>query len=214
LAAGLNHLSEDAAYPGDLTRSGIDGSAFRISNVDPEGRTVASYTNIHLNGKLDIRDVMAFFRQEPISRNKSLEAHIFQISDGTAHGTVEWVSMADNRTSVFVPFYPMATTEVFEAFHAGTAMPEHAEEEPAEGLYYAMSDGTFGLYPEGWRDSWYWVFTRLEHIARDHEEAAVTIRERMEALQDQTKVCHGIGFIELYGITPKFTPFLRELPKV
>jgi len=185
LAAGLNYLSEDAAYPEDLTRSGIDGSAFRISNVDSEGKTVAPYTNIHLKGKLGVRDVMAFYQQEPISRNKSLETHIFQISDGTVHGTVEWVSMADNRTSVFVPYYPMATTEVFEAFHKDIAMPKHMEEEPAEGLHYGMSDGTYGLYPEGWRDSWYWVFTRLEHIARDHEEAAVSIRERMDTLQDQ-----------------------------
>lgn len=64
-------------------------------------------------------------------------------------------------------------------------MPKHTEEEPTEGLYYRMSDGTFGIYPEGWRKSWYWVFTRLEHIARDHEEAAVSIRERMGAMQDQ-----------------------------
>ena len=54
-----------------------------------------------------------------------------------------------------------------------------------EGLYFGMSDGTWGLYPEGWQDSWYWVFTRLEHIARDNEEAAVSIRVWMDGLQDQ-----------------------------
>jgi len=185
LASGLNYLSGEAMYPKDLKRSGIDGSAFRISNVDSEGRTVAPYTNIHLKGKLDIRDVMSFFHQDPISRHRSLETHIFQISDGTAHGTVEWVSMADNRTSVFVPYYPMETAEVFAAFHPDTAMPEHTAEKPAEGLYYGMSDGTWGLYPEGWRYSWYWVFTRLEHIARDNEEAAVSIGAWMDALQNQ-----------------------------
>lgn len=184
LAAGLNALAGENLYPEDLTHSEIDGSAFRISNVDPEGRTVAPYTHIRLNGKLSIRNVMAFFQQEPISEHRSLETHIFQISDSTDRGTVEWVSMADNRTSVFVPWYPMATTEVFEAFHTDTAMPAHSEEKPAVGLYYGMSDGSRGIYPEGWWDSWYWVFTRLEHIARDNEEADAYIRQRMNALQD------------------------------
>lgn len=93
--------------------------------------------------------------------------------------------MGDNRTSVFVPYYPMETTEVFEAFHADTAMSGHMDEKPSEGLCYTMRDGSLGLYPEGWRDSWYWVFTRLEHIAEEDEAAAILIRERMNALQDQ-----------------------------
>ena len=185
LAAGLNFLCGDSAYPEDLVPDGIDGSVFRISNVDPEGKTVAPYTNIRLKGKLDVRDVMRFFRQEPVSRHKSLETHIFQISDATSRGTKEWISMADNRTSVFVPYYPMETAEVFEPFRAGTAMPEHSEEMPSGALGYRMEKGAFGIYPEGWMDSWYWVFTRLEHIARDDEAAAVRIRERMEALQEE-----------------------------
>ncbi len=63
-------------------------------------------------------------------------------------------------------------------------MPEHAAEKPADSLCYAMKDGTWGVYPDGWRDSWYWVFAMLEHIARDDETAAILIRERMDALQD------------------------------
>ena len=46
-------------------------------------------------------------------------------------------------------------------------------------------DGTWGIYPDGWRDSWYWVFTMLEHIARNDEAAAAHIRERMDALQNE-----------------------------
>ena len=145
LAAGLNYLYGEAVYPVDLSRFGIDGSEFRISNVDSEGRTVAPYTNIRLKEKLDVRDVMAFYQQEPISSHRSLETHIFQISDGTAHGTVEWVSMADNRTSVFVPYYPMETAEVFAPFHADTVMPEPVDEKPAEGLYYGMGNGTWRI---------------------------------------------------------------------
>ncbi len=185
LAAGLNFIFGEPAYPENLKHSGIEGSAFRISNVDSEGKIVPLYTNIRLNGKPGVRDVMTFFQQEPISRHRSLETHIFQISDPTVRGTVEWVSMADDRSSVFVPYYPMATTEVFENFHATTAMPEHTAKRPAEGLCYQMANGDWGLYPDGWRDSWYWVFSMLEHIAQDDEAAAVYIRERMDALQDE-----------------------------
>lgn len=193
LAAGLNAMSGDPVYPEDLTHSGIEGSAFRISNVDSEGKIVPLYTNIRLKEKPGIRDVMAFYQQEPISRHRSLETHLFQISDPTELGTVEWISMADNRTSAFVPYYPMATNEVFGHFHAETAMPEHTAERPADGLYYKMGNGTWGLYPDGWRDSWYWVFSMLEHIAREDEAAAVDIRERMDALQDEICASGVIG---------------------
>ena len=185
LAAGLNYLAGDSTYPVNLTRSGIDGSAYRISNVNSEGKTVPPYTNIRLKGKLSVREVMAFFQQEPISEHRSLETHIFQISDHTKQGTVEWISMADNRNSVFVPYYPMTTSEVYPYFHTELPMPEYTEEKPAEGLYYGTKFGNWGLYPEGWRDSWYWVFTMLEHIAREDEAAAAHIREKMDALQDE-----------------------------
>ena len=193
LAAGLNALSGETVYPEDLTHSGIEGSAFRLSNVDPEGRIVRPYTHLQLKEKLSIRDVMAFYQRAPISRHRSLETHIFQISDHTPHGTVEWVSMADNRSSAFVPCYPMETAEVHASFRAETAMPEHTAEKPAEGLYYAMEDGTWGLYPDGWRDSWYWVFSMLEHIAREDEAAAILISERMDALQDEICASGEIG---------------------
>lgn len=193
LAAGLNFLSGENAYPEDPASSGIEGSSFRISNVDPEGKTVPLYTGIRLKGKPGIKDVMAFYQQEPISRHMSLETHIFRISDHTVHGTVEWVSMADNRSSVFVPYYPMATTEVFRPFHAETAMPEFTQKRPAEGLYYQTAFGDWGLCPEGWRDSWYWVFYMLEHIARDDAASAVYIREKMDALQDEICASGVIG---------------------
>ena len=185
LAAGLNFMSGEPAYPENLTHSEIEGREFRISNVDSEGKIAPLYTNIRLNGKPGVRDVMVFFQQEPISRHRSLETHIFQISDPTVHGTVEWVSMADNRSSVFVPYYPMATTEVFDNFYAATVMPEYTAQRPAEGLCYQVANGDWGLYPDSWRDSWYWVFFMLEHIAQDDEAAAVYIRERMDALQDE-----------------------------
>ena len=185
LAAGLNFLAGKRLYPAELTQDGIDGNAFRISNVDAEGRTVAPYTSILPEKQLSIRDVMAFVQQTPISSSRNLETHLFQIADSSKTGTVEWVSMADPRTSVFIPYLPMETEEVFAPFHTATGMPDLVEEKPSEGLCYAMENGGWGIYPENWKDSWYWVFTRLEHIARGDEKAAAAIREAMDELQNE-----------------------------
>ena len=76
-------------YPVDLMSSGIDGSAFRISNVDSEGRTVALYTNIRLNRKPGIRGkngmnilfVDACVREH--SRTRLLAEHVLARLDGT-----------------------------------------------------------------------------------------------------------------------------------
>ena len=210
LSAALNFLSGDGAYPANLTQSGIEGSAFRISNVDSKGKIAPPYTNIRLEKKLNIRDVMAFYRQAPISRHRSLDTHIFQISDHTESGTVEWVSMADNRTSVFIPCLPMAMRQVFEPFHAETGMPEHTQEKPAEGLWYATEQGNWGLYPENWRDSWYWVFTMLEHIAREDDAAAAHIGETMDALQDEICASGAFGDPAAEMAWRRATDLLRE----
>lgn len=45
----------------------------------------------------------------------------------------------------------------------------------------------------GWKDSWYWLITTLERIARDDETAAMLIRERMDALQDEICASGAMG---------------------
>ena len=97
---------------------------------------------------------------------------------------LEWISMGDNRYSVFVPYEPMLTTEVFEAFRTETAMPELVKEKPAEGYCFATKEGMWGIYPEGWKNSYYWVFTALDHIAKEDDAAAAHIFNTMSALQD------------------------------
>ena len=42
----------------------------------------------------------------------------------------------------------------------------------------------FGIYPEGWKDSYYWAFTALDHIAADDDAAAGHIANAMRALQN------------------------------
>lgn len=192
LAAALNDLSENPVCPMNLPPEGIEGSAFRISNVDAEGKIVPLYTNIQRDEKLSLRDVMGLYRLDGINRGRSLDTHIFQITDSTDKGTLEWVSMADNRTSVFIPYLPMMTDEVFAPFHAATGMPVITEEKPSQGVFCATDKG-WGIYPEGWQDSWYWVFTRLEHIAREDQDAAQLIREEMDDLQDEICTSGEIG---------------------
>ena len=150
--------------------------------MDAEGGITVPYTGIRADRKLDIRDVFDFFRVAPISRNKSLETHVFQIGGGE---TVEWLSMGDNRYSVFVPCDPIAAADVFEAFGAGTAMPEYVREKPSAESFYSADLDIWGIYPEGWRNSYYWVFAALGHVAGENEEAAALISGAMRDLQEE-----------------------------
>ena len=184
LSAALNYLSSQKVWPSDMKPEDIDGSDFRISNHDAEGNIVLPYTNIRADKKLNVRDVMNLFMEPPISRHRSLETHLFQIRDESSGGILEWISMGNNRYSVFVPYEPMLTTEVFEALRTGTAMPEFVEEKPAESYCYATKEGLWGIYPEGWKNSYYWVFNALEHIAEEDDAAAAHIANTMRTLQN------------------------------
>ena len=184
LLAALNYLSPRKDRPSDMKPEDIDGSDYRISNNDPDGNIVLPYTNIRADKKLNVRDVMNLFLETPISRHRSLETHLFQIRDESSGGILEWISMGDNRYGVFVPYEPLLTTEVFEPLRTGTAMPEFVEEKPT-GNCYATEEGLWGIYPEGWKNSYYWVFTVLEHIAEEDEAAAAHIANTMRTLQNE-----------------------------
>ena len=184
LVAALNYLSSRKVWPSGMKPEDIDGSDFRISNIDPGGNIVLPYTNISADKKLNVRDVMELFMETPISRHRSLETHLFQIRDESSGGILEWISMGDDRYSVFVPYVPLLTTEVIEPFRTGMAMPELVEEKPAEGYCYATEKGLWGIYPEGWKNSYYWVFTALEHIAEEDDVAAGRIANAMRTLQN------------------------------
>ena len=184
LSAALNYLSSQKIWPSDMKPEDIDGSYFRISNSDPDGNIVLPYSNIKADKKLSMRDVMNLFLIPPICRHRSLETHLFQIPDKNSVGILEWISMGDNRYSVFVPYEPILTKEVFEPLRTGTAMPELVKEKPAEGYCYSTQTGLWGIYPEGWKNSYYWVFTALDNIAEEDEAAAEHIANTMSALQD------------------------------
>ena len=103
----------------------------------------------------------------------NLETHIFQIfPEDSATDTVEWVAMDDAAYSVFVPYYPMLTTDTYAAYQLSTLPATFSEEEPADGPVYYASTTTerteegretvegFRVLPENWADSMYCPSTR------------------------------------------------------
>ena len=187
LAAGLNYLSGSDSFRVDENGQGIERSAYTMTNLDAEGNITELHNSIRTQGPLDLRDVIGYFRTSPIGKPANAETHIFLIStaDDTAVGTVEWISMANCRYNVFVPFYPMLTTEVHPSLNTGHMFPEHVQEEPAERTYFpSLSEAGFVIYPEGWEESFYWIFAALNHIVTEDENAAAEITEYRERTQE------------------------------
>ena len=105
---------------------------YTISNVDAEGNIVPMYTNIVLDHAYSIEDVVGYYHIDGIASTRNLETHIFQIfpEDG-ATDTVEWVAMDDAGYSVFVPYYPMLTTDTYAAYQVSTLPSEFTQDDPA-----------------------------------------------------------------------------------
>ena len=185
----------DPAYAD--TEAEVDPAAYLISNIGENGEIVPMYTGIHPENKLTIADVQNFYHIGNIGYVRNLETHIFQISGAGATDTVEWVTMDDSSVNVFVPYYPMLTTDVDASYKLSTATAEFVEEEPAEGLYYATSvnrrvngervsvDG-FMVLPDNWADSMYWSFDALSNLIKSGaatEEQAAAVYEALYAKQ-------------------------------
>ena len=186
LAAGLNFLDAEADWPADLTAEGIESGAYRLSNVDAEGNTVSLYTNVSADKALDAQSIIDFYKVSPIGKPGNTETHFFQLKAGEdpALETVEWFSMDNAAYNVFVPYYPLLTTGVYEAYEAGCGFAEYVEEEPASGTFFPVEEGVWVVFPEGWESSYYWVFAALSHVAQADEEAAAHITEVLAGVQE------------------------------
>ena len=187
LAAGLNYLSGSDSFKVDADGKGVERSAYTMTNLDPAGSITELHNSIRTEGKLDLRDVIGYFRASPIGKPANAETHLFQISptDDTAAGTIEWVSMANCQYNVFVPFYPMLTREVHPLLKTGHAFPEDVTEEPAEGTYFPYEDDAgYIVYPAGREDSFYWNFAALNHIAAEDEDAAAAVTDIRDQIQE------------------------------
>lgn len=195
--SALKHFN--AAF--DKAAEDVTAADYAISNVDAEGNIVPFYTNIVVDRVFTLADVVAYYDIPGIGSTGNLEIHIFQtFAEDSKTDTVEWVAMDDGCWNVFVPYYPMLTTDVYAAYKVGTDAAKFVQEQPAEGLYYAATgrvrdaEGNritvegFKVLPENWADSMYWTFDALSNLC---EYANVTdgqkadIEAKLAELQQQ-----------------------------
>ncbi len=120
--------------------------------------------------------------------------------------------MNDAGINVFVPYYPMLTTETLESYQLSTPEAEFVTEEPAEGIYYPATvnmrvDGErvavegFKVLPENWADSMYWSFDALSNLILYTEVEENKAAEALETLADKQAQINEL-FEELKGLIP------------
>ena len=163
----------------DITASDPDRSTYCITNLDEKNRIVPLHNGIQLEQPFGIADAVDFFRLPFIGNSRNMEVHIFQIghSDSVLN-TVEWISFDNARFGVFVPYYPLLTTDVDPSCKLGTKTAEFSKTVPPSGtLFYPSSrlSGTdsgnapkreFGytVLPSDWADSAYWCADALSNL--------------------------------------------------
>ena len=172
---------------------------YTLSNLDAQGGIVPLHNGIELDHAYGIADVIGYYHLAGIGSTRNLETHIFQIGgEDSKTDTVEWVAMDDASCNVFVPYYPMLTTDVDASLKLGTATAAFVEEEPAEGLYYATTttrrvDGErvnvegFRILPENWADSFYWSIDAISNLVAYGsltEEQTATVKDALAAQQE------------------------------
>ena len=167
---------------------------YLLSNVSADGAIVPLYTNIKPAAPLTIEDVQNFYKISNIGYQRNLETHIFQVyPEGGALGTVEWVAMNDAAINVFVPYYPMLTTDVDDSYKLSTATATFTEEAPTEGVFYPTTanrrvDGQrvtvegFKLLPANWQDSFYWSYDALSNLISYTDVAEADAAAALDAL--------------------------------
>jgi len=157
----------------------IDPAVYLMTNLDAEGAVTALHNGIALNAPMTIADAQNFYHIHSIGYQRNLETHIFQISPaGGPTGTVEWVAMNDSACSVFVPYYPLLTSDVADGYKLSTVTATNAEpdaELPEGTLFYPTTvnkwvDGqrvsmdVLKVLPDNWQDSIYWSFDALSNL--------------------------------------------------
>ncbi len=185
MVSALNYFNEATA------KEELVPSDYTLSNVNAAGEIVPLYSNITLDHPWTIQDAVGYYHVAGIGHVRNMETHIFQITaEDSILDTVEWIAMDDTAISVFVPYYPMLTTDTYAAYQLSTAKAEFVTEEPTEGVYYAATTTTkneageqvtvegFKVLPANWADSCYWTFDALSNLYEygsltDEEKAAI-----------------------------------------
>ncbi|MBE7004576.1 MAG: dipeptidase B [Ruminococcaceae bacterium] len=182
LVAGLASLN--SAY--DYTLDTLKPELFSISNIDENGKIVKPYTNIRADGLLSREDIFDLYATPSIGKSANLETHVFSLDANAALETsvVEWVAMGNACYSVFVPYYPILTTDVLDAYKVGAPSLDPAETQPESGVWFG-GDGEYVVFPENWAESYYWSFELLSHIASESEANAAVIDACFEKVQSE-----------------------------
>lgn len=204
--SALKHFN--AAF--DKAAEDVTTADYAISNVDAEGNIVPFYTNIAVDRVFSVEDVIAYYDIPGIGATGNLEIHIFQtFAEDSKTDTVEWVAMDNGCWNVFVPYYPMLTTDVYAAYKLGTESALFVQEQPTGGLYYATTgrvrdaEGNrvtvegFKVLPENWADSMYWTFDALSNLCEfgnvsdaqkaDVEAALAALQQQAYAAYEELK---------------------------
>ena len=196
---GLNYLNKNYNYTAEQLLA--DNTRFTISNVKGENEQVGLYTNIEADRTLDKNDVFGYYKLSSIGKPSNQDIEIFQLfkDNDVTTGTVGWVGVGNMSNNVFVPYYPMLLTDskdMYEGYQATLPAVQNVSELPDSdnAFYLAGRRGGFVVYPEGWRDSYYFSFEGLGGYIADAEKLTGTaisdadkklVQDKMTALQNE-----------------------------
>lgn len=204
LVNGLNFINASYNYTADQLSA--DNTLFTISNLDKDNNIITLYTNIKADRELTVDDIVNYYKVDGIGRVRNVDTAFFQIfseEDRSAElGTVEWVAMNHCGYNVFVPYYPMLTTELYEGYGVGTPVAQFVTTEPAQGLYYATTQSSWAqndagewyrvytdgymVFPEGWEESLFWCFDVLSNYIESMDDSCADyVLNRFDSLQNQ-----------------------------
>ena len=168
---GLKFLNQGYDYTQDDLYA--DNTKFTISNVK-DGKIVPMYTNIKPDRQLTKDDVFNFYKLSSVGKPSNQEIEIFQLfKDRPAEtGTVGWVGVGNMSNNVFIPYYPMLLEDMYEGYQVSTEVAGISSEKPEGFCTYGTAwvqdeDGNwqkvsgYKVYPENWRDSYYFTFEGL-----------------------------------------------------
>ena len=177
-------------------------SDYTISNVNAEGDIVPMHTSIVLDHAYTVDDFVKYYHIAGIGSTRNLETHIFAISaQDSPTDTVEWVAMDDAALSVFVPYYPMLTTDTYEGYKLSTLPAEFAAGKPETAdvaypttKYQKNENGErvpvegYCALPADWADSVYWTMDALSNLYEAGsltDEQKIAITDKLAALQTE-----------------------------
>lgn len=196
---GLNYLNKNYNYTAEQLLA--DNTRFTISNVNDKDEQVGLYTNIKADRTLDKNDVFGYYKLSSIGKPSNQDIEIFQLfkDKDITTGTVGWVGVGNMSNNVFVPYYPMLLTDskdMYEGYQATLPAVQKVAERPADANAFFVNDkkGGFAVYPEGWRNSYYFSFEGLGGYIADAETITGTavsaadkqyVQDKMTALQNE-----------------------------